>query len=112
MLDDAADVIQRRIRQARITFTSKQWLAVFPQTLVGVHARAVIAIHGLGHKGRGLAIPVRYVLYHILIKLHAISAVDQSVILDAELVLRAGDFVMVLLHLYAHTGQGTEHLAP
>ena len=59
VLDDAADVVQRELRQAGVAVAGEQVLAVLPDRLVHVHARAVVADDRLGHEGRGLAVGVR-----------------------------------------------------
>ena len=66
VLDDAADVVQRELRQAGVAVAGEQVLAVLPDRLVHVHARAVVADDRLGHEGRGLAVAVRDVLDDVL----------------------------------------------
>ncbi len=43
-------------RSAVACLVVEQGVALVPQRLVGVHARAVVAEEGLGHEGRGLAL--------------------------------------------------------
>ena len=62
VLDQAADVPQRHLRQAGIAVAGEQRLAVLPQRLVGVHAAAVVPEERLGHEGHGLAVLVGDVL--------------------------------------------------
>jgi hypothetical protein len=50
VLDDAADVVQAGFRQAGILVAGEQRLAVLPDRLVHVHARAVVAKTGFGMK--------------------------------------------------------------
>ena len=95
MLDDAADVVQREIRQSCVTVTGKQVFAVFPNRLVNVHTRAVIANDGFGHKGRGLAIRMGYVLNHIFQNLGPVGTLNQGAKACTDFVLAsASDFVV------------------
>jgi hypothetical protein len=56
VLDDAADVEQREFRQAGIAVAGEQVLAVLPDRLVHVHARAVVADDRLRHERGRLAV--------------------------------------------------------
>ncbi|MDH6595247.1 hypothetical protein M2165_005136 [Variovorax sp. TBS-050B] len=96
MLDDAADVVQREVRQARIAVAGKQVLAVLPDRLVHVHARAVVADDGLGHEGRGLAVGVRHVVDHVLLQLDPVGTLDQRAELGAEFHLAGVGHFMVM----------------
>src|SRR4030065_1775966 len=60
VLDDAADVIQRRLAQPAVLIAGEQVLAVLRQRLVYVHAGTVVAYNVFGHEGRGLAGAVRH----------------------------------------------------
>jgi hypothetical protein len=57
VLEQAADVPARHVGQAAVAeLVVEQRLAVLPQRLVAVHARAVVAEERLGHEGDGLAV--------------------------------------------------------
>ena len=73
VLDDAADVPQAHVRQAGVLVAGEQRLAVLPDRLVHVHARAVVAEHRLGHEGGRLAVGVGHVVDHVLIELQAVG---------------------------------------
>ena len=87
MLDDAADVIQRKLRQTCITVACKQVFAVFPDGLVNVHARAVVAHDGLGHESRGLSVGVGHVVHDILQNLCPVGTLDQCAEACADFIL-------------------------
>jgi hypothetical protein len=56
-LQQAADVPAGQVGQAAVAeLVVEQRLAVLPQRLVGVHARAVVAEDRLRHEGGGLAV--------------------------------------------------------
>ena len=109
VLDDAADVVKAFHRQTGIFVARKERLAVFPDRLVAVHARAVIAINGLGHEGCGLAVGLGDLLDAILVEQDVIGSGDHRRELDAEFVLGRGHFVVVLFDNDAHGGEGFEH---
>src|SRR6202022_3059792 len=56
VLDDAGDVGQAGLREVGVFVAGEYWLALLPDRLVAVHARAVVAIDRLRHKSRGLAV--------------------------------------------------------
>ncbi len=95
MLDDAADVVQRKVRQAGVAVASKQVFAVFPDRLVHVHARAVVARVGLGHKGGGLAVGVGHVPDHVLLQLRPVGALHQGGKAGAQFVLASAAHLVV-----------------
>src|SRR5215212_2811059 len=55
MFQQAADVIAGGVRKSRVPIAGKEWFLTFPQRLVTVHSRTVIAIQWLRHERRGLA---------------------------------------------------------
>ena len=110
MLDDAADVVQRHVRQVGVARTGEHRLAVLPDRLVAVHARTVVTEHRLRHERCGLAIGGRDVVHDILELLHVVGGLDERGELDAQLMLRSGHFVVVLLDLDAHLAQHGQHL--
>jgi hypothetical protein len=111
MLDDAADVIEAGVRQIGIARAREQRLAAFPDRLMHMHARAVVAIDGLRHERRRLAIGGRDLMDDIFVDLHRVGALGQRLELEAQLVLRAGDFVVMLFRLDAQIAHDGEHLA-
>ncbi len=112
MLDDAADVIQREVRQSRIAIAGKQVGAILPHRLMHVHAGAVVADHRLGHESRRLAVACGHVPHRVLQDLHPVGAPDQGRELGADFALPGRrHFVVVhfdldtlLLEQQAHFG--------
>ena len=112
MPDNAADVEQRLLRQARVAVAAKGVVATTGNGLVYVHTRAVVADQWLGHKGGRLAVSMGYVVHAVLEDLHLIGLAHQRIELDADLTLTGGaHFVVVyfdrqshLLHRRAHGG--------
>ena len=111
VLDDAADVVEAGFREVGIVVAGEHRLAALPDRLVHVHARAVVAEHRLRHEGRRLAVGLRDVVDDVLVDLHVVGHADHRAELDAELVLRGGDFVVMLFDGDAHVGHHREHLA-
>ena len=70
MLDNAADVVQRLLRQARVFVAGEQVYAVLGQGHVAVHAGTVIAKHWFWHEGRGFTETVSDVVYNIFVDLN------------------------------------------
>ncbi len=97
MLDDAADVEQRVLREAGIAVAGEQVLAVLPHRLVDVHARTVVADDGLGHEGGRLAVGMGHVLHHVLLQLHPVGALQQRAELGTDFHL-AGVRHLVVMH--------------
>ena len=67
VLQDAADVAQAQLREAGVAVAREQRLAVLPDRLVAVHARAVVVEERLRHEGRRHAVAPRHVLHHVLV---------------------------------------------
>ena len=111
MLDDAADVPQAFLRQVGILVAGHDRLAVFPDRLVDVHARTVIAEDGLGHEGRGLAVALGDLMDAVLVDLHVVGHRGQRAELETKFVLRGSHFVMVLLDYGAHGLHRRKHFA-
>ena len=109
VLDDAADVVQRDLRQVGIAIACENRLAGLPDGLVHMHAAAVVAIDRLRHEGRGLAVAVGDVVDHILVDLHVVGLLHQRAELRAELMLRLRHLVVVFLAGDAHLDHGREH---
>ena len=95
MLDDAADVVQGKVAQPSVAVTSKQVFTVFPDRLVHMHARAVVARIGLGHEGGCFAVGIRHVPDHVLEHLSPVGALHQGAKAGANLVLASACHLMV-----------------
>ena len=110
MLDDAADVVQGKVRQTGVAVTGEQVLAVFPDGLVNVHAGAVVANDGLGHEGGGFSVSVGHVLHHVLQDLGPVSALNECAETGADFVLAcASDFVVEHFNRNAKAFQNQRH---
>ena len=89
----------------------EQRLAVLPQRLVGVHARAVVAEQRLRHEGDGLAGLPCGVLDDVLEQHDVVGRVQQRVELVVDLGLaRGADLVVTALDLEAGVGQVGGHV--
>ena len=99
MVQDAADVVAGQVRQAGVArLVVEQRLAVLPQRLVGVHARAVVTEQRLRHERDRLAVLPRGVLDDVLEQLDVIGRVQQRVELVVDLGLTGGaDLVVAAL---------------
>src|SRR5690606_14738666 len=110
VLDDAADVEQGGLGQARVVVTGKLVDAVLGEGLVHVHAGAVVADQRLGHKGGGLAVGVGHVVYAVLEDLHFVGLFHQGVGAHADLTLAGGGhLVVVYFNFQAHGFHGVAH---
>ena len=74
VLDDAADVVQGEVGQTGIAVAGEQVFTVFPDGLVYMHARAIVANDRLGHKGGGFTEVMGNVLHHVLQDLGPVGA--------------------------------------
>ena len=111
VLEDAADVPQRGLRQAAVAVAGEQVHAALGQRLVHVHAAAVVADDRLGHEGRGLAVAVRDVLDDVLHRQQVVGLLHQRAELGADLALAGvGDFVVVHFDFDAQRGERLAHL--
>ena len=110
MLDDAADVEQREVRQPCVLVAIEQVGAVLPDRHVHVHARTVVTHQRLRHEGGRLAIGVRHVVDHVLHALQPVGTLHQRRKLRADLAL-AGTchLVVVNFHGHAHLLQQHDH---
>ena len=110
VLDDAADVVERRVGQAAVLVAGEQRLAVLLQGLVHVHAAAVVADERLRHEGGRLAVAVRDVQHGVFEDLHLVGLVDQAAGADTDFALAAGgDFVVVHFDHEAHLLERQAH---
>jgi hypothetical protein len=111
VFDDAADVIERHLREVGVSVAGKQRLAVLPDRLMHMHARTVVEHDGLGHERGGLAVRVRDAVHDILVGLHEISAIEQGAEGHAELMLAGADLMVVFVDRDTHGRHGRQHFA-
>src|SRR5690625_4333717 len=115
MFEKTADVVAGDIGKPGVTgLVIKQWLAVLPQRLMGVHTGAAIASQWLGHKGCGLPVSLSGVANDVLKRLHIVARMQQVRVfvvnfLDAsagyfgvETVKLKADFLQVVHNVIAH----------
>ena len=96
VLEQAADVVARDVREAAVPgLVEEQRLAVVPDRLVAVHARAVVAEDRLRHEGRGLAVAPGDVLDDVLELHHVVGAAEQLVEAPVDLGLAGGADLVV-----------------
>ena len=111
MLDQAADVPQRQLRQSRVTVAREERLAIFPQRLMGVHAAAVVLEERLRHESHRLSGLVGDILHDVLEQHHVVGRADQRVKAQINLRLAStGDLMMVTLDLEPAALHGERHL--
>ena len=112
VLEDPADVVERELREARVLVPREQRLAVLPDRLVAVHARAVVLEQRLRHERDRLAVAAGDVLDAVLVDHQLVAHLDDRAELHVDLGLAAGRHLVVLgldldaalLHLEAHLG--------
>ena len=110
MLDDAADVVQGEVGEARVAVAGEQVLAILPHGLVHVHAGAVVARIGLGHEGCRLAVGVGHVPDDVLLQLSPVGTLDQSREACTDFVLTGtGHFMVEHFDRNAHGLQQQRH---
>src|SRR5207248_2798256 len=83
--------------------------AVFPDRLMTMHARAIVAIDRFRHEGRRLPVDLRHLRDAVFVDLHSVGHLRQRRELHSQLMLRGADFVMVLFHFHAHARHGAEY---
>ena len=79
VLDDAADVEQGGLRQARVRVAVEYVGVALGDALVHVHAVAVVANQRLGHEGGRFAVGVGDVVHTVLVDLHFVGFAHQRV---------------------------------
>ena len=111
MLDDSADVVESEFAQVGIALSGKERLAVFPDTLVAVHPRAVISEERFRHESGGLAVAPSDIANHILVEVHLVARANQGVETDVDFGLASGgDFMMLPLNLHPEILQHESNL--
>ena len=110
VFDDAADIVERGIRQTGVAVACEQVLTVFPNGLVDVHAAAVVAHDGFGHESSGFAEVVGNVLDDVFHVLGLVGTFNQSSKTRADFHLAAGThFTVVHFHFDAEFFQNIDH---
>ena len=107
VLEQATDVPARDVGEPAVAvLVVEERVAVVPQRLVGVHARAVVAEERLRHEGRDLAPLLGGVLDDVLELQDVVCRVDHRVELVVDLLLAAGAHLVVrALELEARVDQ-------
>src|SRR5262245_38223408 len=100
MLEDPSNVVFGLVTDQCVTLlVVENVLAVFPQTLMGMHSRPIILKDGLWHHSDRLAVSSRDVLNHIFVDQHLIGHFGQSGIAHVDFGLPRGtDLVMMNLY--------------
>ena len=96
MLDDAADVVQRDVRQTAVLVSGEQRLAVLLQRLMHMHAVAVVADDGFRHESQGFSVSMSDVLQRVFQDLHFVGFFGQRVRRDIDLALAGGRHFMMM----------------
>ena len=79
VFDDAADVIQRRVREPAIAVAGEQVFAAFEQRLMDVHATTVVVDQRFRHEGRRFSVAVRDVVHDVFQRLYFVGLLQQRV---------------------------------
>jgi hypothetical protein len=96
--------------QTGIAITGEDRLLAFPDALMDVHARAVVAKERLGHEGRGHAALPRDTLHHIFVDHHIVGHARECGEAHVDLALTAGrHFMMVGLNRNAELLEQQHH---
>ena len=113
MGQDAGNIVHGKFAHAAIAITGEERIAVLPDRLVGMHARAVVTKDWLGHKGRGFPVSLGHVLDNIFIPLQRIGHLDQGQEAQVDLCLASGGhLVVVLLNSNPNPLHHLNHLSP
>ena len=99
MFQNASDIVETELRDTGIFLPCKQWLPVFPDALMRMHAGPVVPEDRLGHEGRGFAMPAGHVLDDVLVHHQFVRRLDQRTEADIDFRLaRRRRLVMMLLN--------------
>ena len=110
VLDDAADVVERRLGEAGVAIAVERVLAVAGDGLMHMHPVAVVSHQGLGHERGRLAVGMRDVVDAVLVDLHLVRLRHQRVEPRPDFVLAGrAHFVVMHLHRDAHGLHGAAH---
>src|SRR3989442_15557118 len=99
MFQQATDVMPRGVTQQRVALlVIENVLAFLPETLVSMHARAVILKERLRHHGHRLSAPTPNVLDDVLVEQDLVSHLCKRGVLHIDFSLAGGpDFVVMNL---------------
>ena len=110
--EDAADGVQRHLRQARVAVAGEQVLVALPDRQVRVHAGAVVVEQRLRHEGGGLVVAPRGVLDHVLVLHHPVGHLHHRGEAHVDLALSGSrHFVMLSFDGDADVLHDQHHLA-
>ena len=103
VLQNSTDVPAGKVRQTAVArLVVEQWLAIFPERLVNVHSRAIVAEERLWHESCGLAPAVCNVLHDVLELQDVVCRAYQGVEAVVDLTLAGGaNLVVASLNLQA-----------
>ena len=111
MLQQATDVKAREIGESCVTVAAEEWLLTFPQRLVTVHSRTVIAVQWLRHERRGFPELVCSIANYVFKDLKIISRSQKCGIAKIDLTLTGSrNFVVMTFDSHATLGQGQRDL--
>ena len=111
MLDNSPDVVESEFAQVGVPLPCKEGLAVFPDTLVAVHPRAVVSEERFRHEGGGLAVAPCDIANHILVEVHFVARANKRVETDVDFCLASGcHFVVLPLDLHTKIFQHESNL--
>src|SRR5688500_3018128 len=96
MLQQTTDVMTRDFRQSRVTVAGKQRLLTFPQRLVTVHTRTVIAIKRLRHKRRRLAKLMSSIANYVFEYLQIVRGSQHRRVTEVDLTLTRRRYLVVM----------------
>ena len=113
MLEQAADVPACGVGQQRVALlVVEEVRAVLPEALVGMHARAVVAVERLRHERRDLAGRAGDLLHEVLVPKDLVGGLDQGAVADVDLGLTwATDLVVLDLDVDARCLERQHHPA-
>ena len=108
---DPTDVPAGEVRELAVApLVEEQRLAVLPQRVVGVHARAVVAEDRLGHEGGRLTVAPGLILDDVLELHHVVARGEQRAETVVDLLLSGGaDLVMGPFDLQSGGEAGADH---
>ncbi len=112
MLQQAPDVVAPHVGEAGVAeLRSKQRLTTAPQRAVHVHARTVVSVKRLRHKGGGETVRTRNALDYVLVQHQLVRHREQRVETHVDLGLTGcADFVVLHLDLDPHLLHREDHL--
>src|SRR5207245_1669833 len=96
VLQQSTDVIESHLREPAVTVTGEQRLVAFPQRLVTVHSRSIVAEERLRHECRRLAILVSSITNYIFEYLQVVGRAQQRRIPKIDFALTRGRYFMVM----------------